>query len=116
MLLNSIAASPAVINQDPAKAEHLMTPQYYLATLAKPEELEVLVSQVDFEVALAELVPSVSASEMEHYAAVQQQFATETINSKEKVMANESLPQEQMQETLPPKRDKGKGKGKGKAL
>jgi hypothetical protein len=53
---------------------------------------------------------------MEHYAAVQQQFATETINSKEKVMANESLPQEQMQETLPPKRDKGKGKGKGKAL
>ncbi len=87
-----------------------MTPQYYLATLAKPEELEVLVGQEDFERALSELVPSVSASEMEHYASVQRQFSAETINSKEKVMANGSMPQEQLQETLPPKKDKGKGK------
>ncbi|EJU05669.1 AAA-domain-containing protein [Dacryopinax primogenitus] len=50
---------------------HPMTPQYYLAELAKPEDTDFLVSQRDFEAALAELVPSVSTSEMDHYAIVQ---------------------------------------------
>jgi peroxin-6 len=88
-----------------------MTPQYYLATLAKPEELEVLVSQEDFERALEELVPSVSASEMDHYASVQQQFATETINSKQNTKPN-GVFADQIQETVPSKVDKGKGKAK----
>ena len=48
-----------------------ITPQYYLAELAKPEEIQVLVSQRDFEAALAELVPSVSQAEMDHYKVVQ---------------------------------------------
>jgi len=61
-----------------------MTPQYYLAELAKPEEIAVLVSQVDFEAALAELVPSVSQAELSHYASVQARFANETINSTSK--------------------------------
>ena len=61
-----------------------MTPQYYLAELAKPEEISVLVGQQDFEEALRELVPSVSQAELEHYAAVQQRFANETISSKKK--------------------------------
>lgn len=42
----------------------------------------MLVAQEDFEQALAELSPSVSAAEMEHYARVQQQFASSTISSK----------------------------------
>jgi peroxin-6 len=60
--------------------------------MAKPEEIEVLVSHEDFVAALRALVPSVSQSEMEHYAAVQQKFAGETINAV--------------------KKDKGKGKEK----
>ncbi len=41
--VKSVTISLAIINKDPSRVEHLMTPQYYLATLAKPEELEVLV-------------------------------------------------------------------------
>ena len=49
--------------------------------MATESETDVLVSQKDFELALKELVPSVSASEMDHYRQVQQRFAKDTINS-----------------------------------
>lgn len=48
-----------------------LTPQYYLSEIATPQEVEVLVSQTDFQAALAELVPSVSEAEMAHYKTVQ---------------------------------------------
>ncbi|GAA6037672.1 hypothetical protein JCM8097_002278 [Rhodosporidiobolus ruineniae] len=67
----------------------LLTPQYYLAELAAPAEIEVLVSQVDFEAALAELVPSVSQAEMSHYRRVQQQFSSSTMNSEETLAKKE---------------------------
>jgi peroxin-6 len=51
-----------------------MTPQYYLSEIAKPADIEVLVSQDDFELALKELKPSVSEAEMDAYRKVQQQF------------------------------------------
>ncbi|CAK5264057.1 unnamed protein product [Mycena citricolor] len=54
---------------------HPLTTQYYLAELASSEDIHVLVSQADFEQALDKLVPSVSQSEMEHYAQVQQRFS-----------------------------------------
>ncbi|OBZ75775.1 Peroxisomal biogenesis factor 6 [Grifola frondosa] len=57
-----------------------LTPQYYLSELATPAEIEVLVSEEDFNLALKELVPSVSQAEMEHYARIQQRFSKETIN------------------------------------
>lgn len=62
-----------------------LTPQYYLAELATPAEVAVLVSQQDFQDALAELVPSVSQAEMQHYARVQQQFSGATMNSGDKL-------------------------------
>ena len=52
-----------------------LTPQYYLAELAAPHEIQVQVSRADFEHALRELVPSVSASEMAHYREVQNRFS-----------------------------------------
>lgn len=52
-----------------------ITPQYYLAEMATPADTEVLVSQEDFELALRELKPSVSETEMEHYRQVQRQFS-----------------------------------------
>ena len=53
----------------------LMTPQYYLSEIATAAEIDILVSQQDFEAALAELVPSVSQHEMAHYALVQEKFS-----------------------------------------
>lgn len=74
------------MNQSPPYSTgQLLTPQYYLAELALPAEMEVLVSQQDFEAALSELVPSVSQAEMLHYKVVQQRFSGETMNSEEKM-------------------------------
>lgn len=72
----------AVINAGPPDPRHPypITPQYYLAEMSSPDDIEVLVSQDDFESALRCLIPSVSQAEMEHYARVQQQFSKETIN------------------------------------
>ena len=55
---------------------HPLTPQYYLAELAKPEDIEVKVNRRDFETALKELVPSVSEQEMAHYREVQAKFSS----------------------------------------
>ncbi|KAJ7191062.1 AAA-domain-containing protein [Mycena pura] len=54
---------------------HPLTAQYYLAELASPDDIDVLVSQSDFDHALHNLTPSVSQSEMEHYKQVQQRFS-----------------------------------------
>ena len=71
----------AIINDGPKLSGHPfpLTPQYYLAEMATLEETEVLVSRDDFERAFRDLVPSVSQSEMEHYAAVQQKFSRKKV-------------------------------------
>lgn len=51
-----------------------ITSQYYLDHLAQPEEIVVQVTEEDFDQALAELIPSVSAQELEHYKQVQKMF------------------------------------------
>ncbi|KAJ7435381.1 AAA-domain-containing protein [Mycena galericulata] len=67
----------ALLNSRPSLDKHPrpLTAQYYLAELASPEDIEVLVSHADFEHALRSLVPSVSQSEMDHYAHIQQRFS-----------------------------------------
>ncbi|KAI5900026.1 AAA-domain-containing protein [Schizophyllum commune H4-8] len=67
----------ASLNQKGPLPDHPypLTPQYYLAELASPKEIEVLVRSEDFEVALRNLVPSVSQAEMEHYREVQKRFS-----------------------------------------
>lgn len=59
----------------PYSHPHPITPQYYLAELASPEDIVVYVSEKDFERALEMLIPSVSQGEMEHYAQVQRRFS-----------------------------------------
>jgi peroxin-6 len=51
-----------------------VTTQYYLSHLVTPEEITVQVQEVDFIKALEELVPSVSATELEHYSKVREKF------------------------------------------
>ncbi|KAI0086687.1 AAA-domain-containing protein [Irpex rosettiformis] len=78
-----VEAKIAILNTEPPNPvhPHPLTPQYYLAEMASPEDIDVLVNQGDFEAALRDLIPSVSQAEMDHYARVQQQFSRETINS-----------------------------------
>ena len=61
----------AAMNSALKTTEPQLTPQAYLSEMASPQEIEVLVSQPDFELALSELVPSVSEAEMAHYEYVQ---------------------------------------------
>lgn len=53
-----------------------LTAQYYLDEMATPADMDVRVGRQDFESALHELVPSVSAQEMEHYRSVQARFSS----------------------------------------
>jgi peroxin-6 len=62
---------------------HPLTPQYYLASMASKEEIEVKVGREDFLGALEKLVPSVSADEMAHYERVQGQFKGYEIGARE---------------------------------
>lgn len=52
-----------------------LTPQYYLAEMATPEEIAVVVTADDFAAALRELVPSVSQAEMARYAQIRDRFS-----------------------------------------
>ncbi|KAG6845032.1 hypothetical protein H0H87_001369 [Tephrocybe sp. NHM501043] len=56
-----------------------LTPQYFLAEMASESDLAVLVSREDFDRALKDLVPSVSQSEMDHYAQIQRKFSESNI-------------------------------------
>ncbi|KAF9284745.1 peroxisomal assembly protein [Mortierella alpina] len=65
----------AVINKDETSTlPRPITSQYYLDHLAQPDEILVQVTEEDFDQALAELIPSVSAQELEHYKQVQKMF------------------------------------------
>ncbi|KAJ6547239.1 AAA-domain-containing protein [Mycena capillaripes] len=71
-----LEAKLAQLNSQPADDQpRPLTSQYYLAELATAEDIDVLVSQRDFDLALQNLVPSVSQSEMDHYAHIQQRFS-----------------------------------------
>jgi peroxin-6 len=67
----------------PHSFPHPLTPQYYLASMASKDEVEVKVGRADFLGALEKLVPSVSKDEMDHYARVQEQFKGYEITAKE---------------------------------
>ncbi|KAG0308529.1 peroxisomal assembly protein [Dissophora globulifera] len=65
----------ATINSDETSTlPRPITSQYYLDHLAQPDEILVQVTEEDFDQALAELIPSVSAQELDHYRQVQKMF------------------------------------------
>jgi len=75
--LNRIDVPTAILNKEPGQHgnPHPLTPQYYLAEMAAPEDTNVIVTQEDFDQAVRDLVPSVSQSEMDRYARIQQRFS-----------------------------------------
>ena len=73
----------ATLNAQPSDAQAWpspLTPQYYLAEMATPEEIAVVVSADDFAAALRELVPSVSQAEMARYAEIRERFSHSNAN------------------------------------
>ena len=73
----------ATLNAQPSAAQAWpspLTPQYYLAEMAAPEEIAVVVSADDFAAALRELVPSVSQAEMARYAEIRERFSLSNVN------------------------------------
>lgn len=72
----SLETTIAELNKGPRDNRHPypITPQYYLSEMATPEEILVTVNYDDFSLSLQNLVPSVSQTEMDHYAEVQKRF------------------------------------------
>ncbi|WVQ84914.1 hypothetical protein IAT38_007077 [Cryptococcus sp. DSM 104549] len=87
-----------------------LTPQYYLAKMAKKEEMEVRVGKEDFEEALKRLVPSVSQEELGHYERVQKEFQGFAIGKEQ------SAGHQEPEEVGVGRKGKGKGKGKARAV
>ena len=80
----------AEVNAEPTGDHpYPITPQYYLSEMAAPREIEVEVNRADFELALKELVPSVSPQEMGHYREVQKKFSQPEPNAREDAPAEQ---------------------------
>jgi hypothetical protein len=75
LLIASLNAQPPSADASAAQWPSPLTPQYYLAEMATPEEIAVVVTEADFAAALRELVPSVSQAEMAHYAQIRERFS-----------------------------------------
>jgi peroxin-6 len=63
------------INAEDCYSSRPMTPRMYLNSL-KPEQLKVPVYQVHFLQAVAQIVPSVSTSELVHYEKLRDQYSS----------------------------------------
>lgn len=85
---------------------------YFFDHYATKEDIAVMVTEEDFVAAQKELIPSVSAKELEHYARVRQTF--EAVDEKQKSAAAPT--DEGPQILMPIMGAKTNGKGKGKAI
>jgi peroxin-6 len=74
-VIATLNAQPQSESTSAARWPSPLTPQYYLAEMATPEEIAVVVVADDFMAALRELVPSVSQAEMAHYAQIRERFS-----------------------------------------
>ncbi|KAI8141111.1 P-loop containing nucleoside triphosphate hydrolase protein [Fennellomyces sp. T-0311] len=92
-----------------------VTAQYYLSRLSTPEEIMVQVEEVDFINALNELVPSVSATELEHYQSVRERFEQKHDDEEDQDVEEDKKKREEEEEArrlLAKRKDKGKGKAR----
>ncbi|KAJ3171148.1 peroxisomal assembly protein [Geranomyces variabilis] len=77
--INNVDSKIAALNKSgPHKLHpHPITPPYYLEKLAEKDDTFVQVEAVDFQNALAELVPSVNPAELQRYQEIRKKFETE---------------------------------------
>ncbi|KAI8061520.1 P-loop containing nucleoside triphosphate hydrolase protein [Gilbertella persicaria] len=118
---NTIEEKVKQLNQE--KREDLpqpLTVQYYLSHMVTPDEIVVQAEEVDFMKALEELIPSVSATELEHYSKVREKFerASEDEEKEENKVKDEEIEralleskkEEEERQKAATKNRKGKGK------
>ena len=76
-----LSRNAALLNQaQPSDHPYPITPHYYLSEMALERDVQVLVTQDDFDLALSQLKPSVTESEMQHYAYIQSLFSSDIFN------------------------------------
>lgn len=103
-----------------------LTAQYYLSHLVTPDEIVVQAEEVDFVKALEELIPSVSATELQHYSKVREKFekvadedeneeATDQADADEAEIKRALLEAHKLETAMKDRKGKGKGKGKERA-
>jgi len=117
---SAVDAKIAAIN---SSREYPISTAYFFDHYATKEDVAVLVTEEDFTAAQRELIPSVSAKELEHYKRVREQFEAVDEKNIEKKTENENgaNPQPGTPEWHAAHRPKSngkvrsRGKGKGKA-
>ncbi|KAJ3159157.1 peroxisomal assembly protein [Geranomyces michiganensis] len=87
--INNVDNKIAAFNKNGPHAAHPhpITPPYYLEKLADKDDTFVQVEAVDFQNALAELVPSVNPAELRRYEEIRTKFETEDSKTKAAVVA-----------------------------
>jgi peroxin-6 len=109
-MLNNSLSSPPRESNTPLK----ITPAYFFDHYATKEDIAVMVTEEDFLEAHRELIPSVSAKELEHYGKVRAQF--ESVPEKEGRSRSGEAKADGSAGPGMPKFSKLQGKGKGKEL
>jgi peroxin-6 len=124
-MLKAVTRQASAVDQKVAainrESKHNITTAYFFDHYATNEDIAVLVEEEDFIAAQKELIPSVSAKELEHYKRVREQFESVDEKNLEKNgngMEKKAIPE--WQTSLRPKtngkiKGKAKDKGKGKA-
>jgi len=103
-----------------ASGKSKISTAYFFDHFATQEDVDVLVEEEDFVAAERELVPSVSAKELEHYGRVREQFekvedkSSNASAGKGKAAANQPDGIPEWQQEQP--RSNGKGKAKEKVV
>ena len=78
ILLALLSYNAALLNQaEPNAHPYPITPHYFLSEIALERDVQVLVTQHDFDLALSQLKPSVTESEMRHYAHIERLFSSD---------------------------------------
>ena len=76
-----LSHNAALLNQvQSSDHPYPITPHYYLSEMALERDVQVLVTQHDFDLALSQLKPSVTESEMQHYTYIQRLFSSDISN------------------------------------
>lgn len=69
-------SSVAELNALSKYHQYPISPQFFISEMKSDSDLQLVVKAEDFELALEELIPSVSKSELLHYASLQRSWQT----------------------------------------
>ena len=64
----------AELNALPKYQQHPISSQFFISEMKSDMDLQLVVKAEDFHLALEELIPSISSSELLHYASIQKNW------------------------------------------